>query len=103
MKLFVDDERTAPAGPDWITVRSAPMAIRLLNTFAFDEVSLDHDLGPEEAGNGYDVICEIERLAWHFWKEIPKITIHTANASARKKMQLAKDFIESIPERREEV
>jgi hypothetical protein len=93
MKLFVDDERTAPAGPEWITVRNATDAIRLLNAFSFEEVSLDHDLGPKEAGNGYEVICYIEENVHDFYWRMPKIKIHTANPSARVKMELALESI----------
>ena len=35
-------------------------AIRLLETGAVDEISLDHDLGDDERGTGYDVVRWIE-------------------------------------------
>ena len=97
MKLFVDDERVAPPGPEWVTARNAENAISLLDAIHFDEVSLDHDLGAPENGTGYDVICWLEEIANSQPGWVPKaIKIHTANPSARVKMELALASINRI-------
>jgi len=97
MKLFLDDERTAPPGPEWVTVRNASDAIFLLGNIYFEEVSLDHDLGNDGVGTGYDVICALEILAQQEPFFVPPIIkIHTANPSARVKMELALQSINRI-------
>ena len=87
--LWLDDLRPAPEG--WTHVYTAPAAIAVLSTGAVQEISLDHDLGPDEgAGTGYDVATWIEagaaegtlaRLGW---------AIHSANpvGSARRRAAL---------------
>jgi hypothetical protein len=90
MRLFLDDERTAPDGADWVTVRSAHVAMMLMERLPFSEISLDHDLGDEKVvGTGYDVLCWLERRA-AMGDYVPRtINVHTANSSARIKMMLA--------------
>ena len=83
MNLWLDDEREPPDG--WIWAKTAEEAIEELRTGYVTEVSLDHDLGMNENGTGYDVLCYIEE----FVKPLPLIHIHTANASARVKMEVA--------------
>jgi hypothetical protein len=97
MKLFVDDERAAPPGPEWVTVRNAQDAVKLLKWVQFDELSLDHDLGDPENGTGYDVICWLEEGAVYHDNYLPDvIKIHTANPSARVKMELALESINRL-------
>lgn len=61
------------------------------------EVSLDHDLGEGDVGNGYEVICFIEEMAYlNSWWNVPVVHIHTANPAARIKMQKALENIEKI-------
>ena len=91
MKLFLDDERTPP--PDWILVRWPEEAIEILKQGQVTEISLDHDLGDDEHGTGYDVILWIEKAVATEGFSPPKIYVHSANASARLKMQSG---IESI-------
>ena len=47
-------------------------------------LSLDHDLGNDERGTGYDVIAWIEEAV--VTRGCPKIAVHFANTSAREKM-----------------
>lgn len=92
MKLWVDDERVAP--PGWKLARTADEAIRILVEGDVEEVSLDHDLGEE--GNGYDVLLWIEEKVFTDPAySAPQLRIHTANISARKKMELAVEAIEN--------
>ena len=60
IKLFLDDTRPAPE--DWVRVYTAQQAIDYLKTGEVQQLSLDHDLGPEDiAGTGYQVLEWIER------------------------------------------
>lgn len=84
MRVFLDDERTTPNG--WVRVYWPNEAIKLLETGMVAELSLDHDLGDDERGTGYDVVLWIEEaVALRDFKP-PKITVHSANSSAREKM-----------------
>ena len=58
MKVFLDDVRAAPA--EWILVKWPNEAIRFLKSGKVSEISLDHDLGDDERGTGYDVLLWIE-------------------------------------------
>lgn len=91
MKLYLDDERSAPDG--WVQVRWPAEAIDLLKTGQVTDISLDHDLGDDEHGTGYHVILWIEEAVATQQFRPPNITVHSANSSARAKMELG---IESI-------
>ena len=54
MKIFLDDERPTPNG--WIGLRWPEEVIELLTTKNVTEISLDHDLGDDAHGTGYDVL-----------------------------------------------
>lgn len=84
IRVFLDDERTTPDG--WVRVYWPKEAIELLEAGTVAELSLDHDLGDDERGTGYDVVLWIEEaVALRDFKP-PKITVHSANSSAREKM-----------------
>lgn len=85
MQLFLDDERTPPDG--WTLVRWPEEAIDLLKTGGVDKISLDHDLGDDEHGTGYDVILWIEEAVATRGFKPPEIIVHSANPSARIKME----------------
>ena len=61
--------------------------VDLLRTGAVVELSLDHDLGDDEKGTGYDVILWIEEQVITRGFKPPRIKVHSANASAREKME----------------
>ena len=84
LRVFLDDERMAPSG--WLQVRWPDEAIALLELGSVIEISLDHDLGDDERGTGYDVILWIEEAVVLRGFQAPKIRVHSANASAREKM-----------------
>lgn len=86
MKVFLDDERKPPAG--WVLVRWPDEAINLLKTGKVTDISLDHDLGDDKRGTGYDVILWIEKEVFTKGFKSPNIKVHSANTSARKKMEL---------------
>lgn len=85
MKVYLDDERETPVG--WIRVYWPDELITLLQMGEVDEISLDHDLGDDERGTGYDVICWIEEAVITRSFKSPLIKIHSANPSAREKME----------------
>jgi len=58
MRVFLDDERTTPEG--WVRTYWPDETIALLKAGGVEEVSLDHDLGDDQRGTGYDVILWIE-------------------------------------------
>jgi hypothetical protein len=85
MKVYLDDERATPDG--WTRVYWPSVAIELLKSGQVAEISLDHDLGDDERGTGYDVVLWIEvQVALHGFVA-PKMSVHSANVSARTKME----------------
>ena len=85
MKVYLDDERKTPEG--WIRVYWPVEAITLLETGRVTEISLDHDLGNDEQGTGYDVVLWIEEAVAMNKFCPPIISVHSANSSARQKME----------------
>lgn len=87
MKVFLDDARAAPGG--WIHVRWPSDVIILLKSGNVTHLSLDHDLGDDQRGTGYDVLLWIEQeVALHRFTP-PVITVHSANPAARQRMLAA--------------
>ena len=97
MKVFLDDERPTPDG--WHRVFWPDEAIRLLQTGAVEEISLDHDLGDDARGTGYDVILWIEEAVALRGFKPPKIIVHSANSSAVDKMRAGVLAIERLASR----
>ena len=93
MKVFLDDMREAPQG--WRRVYWPQEAIALLMTGSVDEISLDHDLGNDQKGTGYDVIVWMERAVIERGLIPPKIKIHSANCAARQRMEAGIRSIEN--------
>lgn len=91
MKIFLDDERIAPEG--WMQARWPSEVISLLQTGNVTHISLDHDLGDDQRGTGYDVLVWIEQEVVVRQFVPPEIVIHTANPAARQRMQAAVDSI----------
>lgn len=86
MKVYLDDERATP--PGWHRVYWPDEAIALLETGQVTELSLDHDLGDDERGTGYDVVLWIEEAVITRGFVPPAMSVHSANSSARQKMEL---------------
>ena len=70
--------------------------IALLETGKVLELSLDHDLGDDERGTGYDVVLWIEEAVAMNGFIPPKIAVHSANSSAREKMLAGIRSIEQL-------
>ncbi len=85
IKLFLDDERTPPEG--WVYIRRPEEAIDILKTGKVAEISLDHDLGDDAGGTGYDVLLWIEEAVAIRELVPPRMIVHSANPSARQKME----------------
>lgn len=87
MKLWLDDVRPAPEG--WTAVQNAADAIAVLRSGCVELVSLDHDLGPTEAGTGYDVAAWIEEQAASC--ALPRVMwrVHSANPVGVRRMEVA--------------
>jgi hypothetical protein len=86
LKVFLDDERVTPEG--WVRTYWPDEVIALLKSGEVSEVSLDHDLGDDERGTGYDVILWIEEAVVTRGFVPPKMSVHSANSSARQKMEM---------------
>ncbi|MTC80344.1 hypothetical protein GKR73_01745 [Providencia stuartii] len=87
MKVYLDDERQTPEG--FVRVYWPNEAIKLLETGKVELISLDHDLGDDERGTGYDVLLWIEEQVYLNGFNAPEIIAHSSNSSARHKMELA--------------
>lgn len=94
MKVYLDDERDTPEG--WERVYWPDEAIALLEKGIVTEISLDHDLGDDERGTGYDVVLWLEEAVVVNNFSPPKMKVHSANSSARQKMEAG---IKSIEEK----
>ncbi|WP_444930282.1 cyclic-phosphate processing receiver domain-containing protein [Microbulbifer sp. SSSA002] len=93
MKVYLDDERQTPDG--WVRVYWPEEAVELLKTEKVTEISLDHDLGDDDHGTGYDVVLWIEEAVFTQGFKPPVIKVHSANSSARAKMELGIKNIEN--------
>lgn len=97
LKVYLDDKRTTPDGylrafwPEHVT--------EYLNLLPIKEISLDHDLGDDEHGTGYDVVCFLEEKVYFDRNyKLPEIKTHTDNSSARDKMWRGIDNILKMSE-----
>lgn len=97
MKVYLDDVRETPEG--WERVYWPDEAIELLKTGAVTEISLDHDLGDDARGTGYDVLLWIERELVVSGFPPPKMRVHSANTAARLRMEQAIDTIVKLSQR----
>ena len=99
MKVYLDDERTTPE--DAVRAYWPDEAIELLKSGDVTEISLDHDLGDDDRGTGYDVVLWIEeQVALHGFVP-PAMKVHSANVSARTKMENGIRAIEEMVRKRD--
>ncbi len=97
MRVYLDDERATPDG--WTRVYWPDEAIALLETGNVAEISLDHDLGDDERGTGYDVIAWIEEAVVTRGFVPPSMRVHSANPAARVRMEAGIAAIERLARR----
>ena len=84
MKIYLDDERPTPSG--WTPARWPEEVIALLESGGVTHVSLDHDLGDDERGTGYEIVLWVENAVVTRGFVPPILTVHSANSSAKLKM-----------------
>jgi hypothetical protein len=95
MKIYLDDVRETPEG--WYRCFWPEEVIAILKSGTVTEVSLDHDLGNDGRGTGYDVLLWLEEHVHTTPSFIPPIIhVHSANISAARKMRAAADKIQRI-------
>jgi len=94
MKVYLDDERQTPVG--WVRCYWPDDVIALIKRGGVSEVSLDHDLGDDSRGTGYDVLTWIEEQVYFGLLNPPKINIHSANPTGILRMEMAKKSIERM-------
>jgi hypothetical protein len=94
MRVYLDDERATPDG--WVRTYWPSEVIALLETGQVLELSLDHDLGDDQRGTGYDVVLWIEEAVALNGFVPPRISVHSANSSARDKMLAGIRSIEQL-------
>jgi hypothetical protein len=100
MRIYLDDERATPAG--WTRACWPDEVIELLKAGGVEELSLDHDLGDDERGTGYDVVLWVEEaVALHGFVP-PRMRVHSANSSAREKMEAGIRAIERMSAERQD-
>lgn len=91
MKVYLDDARPTPDG--WVRCYWPIDVIQLLKSGRVTHLSLDHDLGDDARGTGYDVLTWIEEQVATTDFDPPITTVHSSNPAARKRMEAA---VESI-------
>lgn len=94
LKVYLDDERVTPEG--WVRVYWPSEAIELLESGVVEIISLDHDLGDDDRGTGYDVVLWIEEAVALRGFKPPIISVHSANSSAAMKMRAGIESIHNI-------
>lgn len=92
LQVFLDDVRSAPDG--WLRVFWPEEAIAILQTGNVATISLDHDLGDDARGTGYDVLLWIEEAVALRKFRPPRMLVHSANPPARERMSARIEAIE---------
>ena len=92
VKVYLDDERETPSG--WTRVYWPDEAIALLETGEVTEISLDHDLGDDDRGTGYDVVVWLEEAVATRGFVPPAMRVHSANPAARLRMEAGIEAIQ---------
>jgi len=98
LKIYLDDERPTPDG--WHTCRWPEEVIELLKAGGVTHLNLDHDLGDDAHGTGYDVVLWIEEQVATTDFQPPETLVHSANVSARAKMEAGIRSIQSLAYKR---
>lgn len=80
INVWLDDERDP--GKEWVWVKTAHEAMRLVATGEVIRLSLDHDLGSPKH-NGGDVLRWLEEQVFARDFYPPQVEIHTMNPVAR--------------------
>ena len=98
MRVYLDDKRQTPEG--WHRVFWPEEAIELIKSGKVEVISLDHDLGDDQRGTGYDVLSWIEEQVFMSSEfKCPELLVHSANPAAKTRMLAAITQIEQIGHR----
>lgn len=92
MKLWLDDTRAEPDG--WVRCYWPDEMYERISSEEVTHISLDHDLGDDERGTGYEVLLWLESQVVLFGLTPPIVYIHTANVAARARMHAALASVE---------
>ena len=84
LHVWLDDARPEPAG--WVRVWWPAEAIALLAAGRVAVISLDHDLGDDGIGTGYDVARWLEEQVVMHGFTPPEVRVHSANPVGRARM-----------------
>ncbi len=93
MKLYVDDQRPAPAG--WIRATNLEEAVSHLRTGNVEELSVDYDLGDSSFGTGLDVLDWLAGAVHRGEVKKPKLHAHSGSPLGRRRLELRIDDIEA--------
>ena len=93
LRLYVDDQRPAPAG--WELAKTMAEAIDILRTGEGTELSLDYDLGDPGRGNGLQVLKWLESAITRGQIRLPRMSAHSGSPLGRRRLEAQ---IESMQE-----
>lgn len=85
MKLYLDDQRSAPHG--WVLARTAEDAIDILRQGQVTDLSLDYDLGDPHFGTGLDVLEWLERALEERKVTLPRLQAHSGSILGRRRLE----------------
>jgi len=89
LKIYLDDERPIPDG--WHGCRWPEEVIRLLKAGEVTHLSLDHDLGDDSHGTGYDVVLWIE-------EQVATTNFQRQLRSREKSRRVDHDYLDQLPQ-----
>lgn len=92
MKVFLDDVRPTPEG--WVRAYWPDEVIKLLQTGEVEHLSLDHDLGDDARGTGYDVLTWLEEeVVLQGFRPPAILQIHSDNGPGASRMRAAAESL----------
>jgi uncharacterized protein (DUF2147 family) len=94
MKIYLDDERQTPEG--WTRCFWPNEVIELLKNNKVTHVSLDHDLGDDKRGTGYDVLTWVEEQVHTRNYYPPLLSVHSANPALRNRKILGMEILDGL-------
>lgn len=100
MKIWLDDERPAPDGWEWVRTQDGFKEILEDPNVRIEEISFDHDLGmsdDEEEMSGYTCVRWLElHLRSDAGYPIPRMSVHSMNPVGRKNIEFVIRRIEKM-------
>ncbi len=84
VKLYVDDTRLCPEG--WTLARTCEEALEILRAGQVTHLDLDWNLGQGRDRTGISILHWLETAVRTRQVPLPEISVHTADAGARRQM-----------------